>query len=489
MIAVYRDGGPIASTASGLASVEHEVPLTVTTPIEIASVSKQITAATILTIERDGLVDLDADLRTLVPELQLEGVSLRHCLQHTSGLPDYLTVAEILGVPIGAAIGYDAFLADLTRTTQRHFPSGSDISYSNTGYVVAAIAAERAAGAMFPDLVADRVFRPLGMANSRVRTYAGEVTPGMAFSYEPHPQQGFARVEMGESNAVAGARQAIGDGEILTTISDFAAWHGFLLDGRVLGADIRDQLLRRAQLDDGRITSYGMGLEHSCVGGVDAFGHSGSIWGYRAQSLTDPASGTGVAVFASRSDLDPGDLARRALRAAIDPVRVSGVWYSPTAIRDLEVAVRGDGGVDVGTDGESTVLDRVQSATWAGASAPEALELDGGTLVYTDGMGRRTSYVRVDLGLPPPTPASVIGTYQVAGRPDGDLVVRAVGDHGLELVRGSFPPAPLEYVTTHAEVDVYHVEGAVLTVDHSDGGPRITISAGSAVLRDLPRTD
>lgn len=159
VLAVYRDGSPVASTASGLANLEHDVPLTVTTPIEIASVSKQIAAATILTMVRDGLLDVDADLRTLVPELGFDGITLRHCLQHTSGLPDYLTVGEVLGVPIGAVIGYDAFLADLARTTELHYPTGTDISYSNTGYVVAAIAAERAAGATFQELVADQIGR------------------------------------------------------------------------------------------------------------------------------------------------------------------------------------------------------------------------------------------------------------------------------------------------------------------------------------------
>lgn len=487
VLAVYRKGSPVASAASGLASLEHDAPLSVTTPIEVASVSKQIGAATILTMERDGIVDVDADLRTLVPELRVDGITLRHCLQHTSGLPDYLTVAEILGVPIGAVIGYDAFLADLARITDLHYPTGSEISYSNTGYVVAAIAAERAAGATFPELVGDRVFGPLGMTSSKVRTHVGEVTPGMAFSYEPHPERGYVRVEMGESDAVAGARHTVGDGEVLTTIADFAAWHGFLVDGRVLGADIRDRLLERSTLADGQVTSYGMGLGHSRVGGVEAFGHSGSIWGYRAQSLTDPRSGTGVAVFANRSDLDPGDLAWRALRAAIDPVRISGGWYSPTAVRELAVTIRGDGGVDVEGDGDSALLDRVQPGSWMNGSAPGGMELDGETLLLTDEMGRRTRYVRVNSGVAAPPPDSVTGTYQVAGRPETCLLIRR-GVECLELVRGVFPPARLEFVTTHDGADIYRVDGAVLRLDRSRETPCITISAGSAVFRDVPRT-
>jgi CubicO group peptidase (beta-lactamase class C family) len=486
VLGVYRAGELVASGAVGRASLEHDVPLTVTTPIEVASVSKQIGAAAILTMARDGLLDLDADVRAHLPELQFPGITLRHCLQHTSGLPDYLTVGEIIGVPVGRVVGYDAFLAALAQTTELHFATGTDVSYSNTGYVVAAIAAARAGGRPFPELVAERVFRPLGMGSSGVRMYVGQVTAGMAFSYEPHPQRGFLRIEMGEVDPLGDARHTVGDGEVLTTISDFAAWHGFLHDGRVLGADIRDQLVRRGELSDGRQTNYGMGIMHESVGGVEAFGHSGSMWGYRAQSLTDRRSGTGAAVFGNRSDLDPGDLAWRALRVATDPVRVGGTWYSPEAVRGIGVLLRADGGADVDVGGDRLSLTRETPASWVSATGEGRLDLDGDALVFSDRMGQRVRYLRAPEA-DTPDPETVTGTYGGTW-PDARFVVR-VGSGGLELLRGSFPPAPLHFVTTFGGVDVYRVEGGWLAVERAGvDTPRITISAGSAVLRASRRT-
>jgi hypothetical protein len=255
----------------------------------------------------------------------------------------------------------------------------------------------------------------------------------------------------------------------------------------VLGLEVRDQLLRRGQLRDGRPTGYGMGLMHESLGGLEAFGHSGSMWGYRAQSLTDPLSGTGVAVFGNRSDLDAGDIAWRALRAATDPVGVGGGWYSPEAVRGLEVLLRGDGGADVDNDDESVPFQRSGQTSWASASARERLELDGDTVVFTDRMGRQVRYRRTPEVAAPP-PESVTGTYQAAGRPEARFVIR-VGAHGLELLRGSFPPAVLDFVTTSDGADVYRVEGGWLTVDRSSqDAPSITISAGSGVLRSIPRT-
>src|SRR3546814_15194995 len=65
-----------------------------------------------------------------------------------------------------------------------------------------------------------------------------------------------------------------------------------------------------------------LGIRHETVGDPIAFGHSGSMWGFRSYSLTAPASGVGVAVFGNRSDLDPGHLAWRAYHLATGDSRL-----------------------------------------------------------------------------------------------------------------------------------------------------------------------
>src|SRR5215472_6027887 len=83
-VGVYRDGELAASAAAGSAVPEHGVAVTENTAFDIASVSKHTTAASMLLLARDGLVDLDADIRAVVPELALaQPVTLRQCLTHT----------------------------------------------------------------------------------------------------------------------------------------------------------------------------------------------------------------------------------------------------------------------------------------------------------------------------------------------------------------------------------------------------------------------
>lgn len=484
-IGIYRGGRMIASAVVGHADLEASVPIEPGTRFEIASVSKQIGAAAILTLARDGLVDLDADICTYVSHLQVQGITVRHCLQHTSGLPDYLMLAEIAGVPVGSVLGYDDFLAGVGRITDLDFQPGTSISYSNTGYVLAAIAAERASGQIWSNILDERVFAPLGMTNSLVRTHVGQHTPGTARSYAPSPSDGFLPEEMGEGRPPDGARHTVGDGQVLTSLDDFAAWHGFLLDGRTLGVDIRDQLFDCSVLSDGQATVYGMGIRREAVGGTQAYGHSGSIWGYRAHMLTDPTSGIGVAVFANRSDTDPEDLGWRAFHLAAGRDRVAGSWYSAGALRSADILTKPDGALEFDDGLETLVFEFAGSQTWVGRNTLERIEVDEDALIVTDGMGRRMHYRRAEPTEEPPA-ATVTGTFR-SEYPPVDFAIRP-GKDTLELARGTRPPLPLRYVTTDAGAHVYGF-GAGLALIETGPPSRLTISTEAAVLKAIPRVE
>src|SRR5258708_36626513 len=99
-IGVYRDGELAASAAAGCAVPEHGVPVTERTLFDIASVSKHTTAACLLLLARDGLVDLNADVRDLIPELALaQPATLRPCLPPTGGPRAYFPPSRLAGLP------------------------------------------------------------------------------------------------------------------------------------------------------------------------------------------------------------------------------------------------------------------------------------------------------------------------------------------------------------------------------------------------------
>ena len=99
-VGVYRGGALVAHAAAGCAVIEHDIPIGADTIFDIASASKQFTAACLLLLQRDGMLSLDEDLRRHLPELLLPvPVTLRQCLSHTSGLREYYSLCELAGVP------------------------------------------------------------------------------------------------------------------------------------------------------------------------------------------------------------------------------------------------------------------------------------------------------------------------------------------------------------------------------------------------------
>src|SRR5262249_49381138 len=100
-LAISRNGQVIFSKAWGMADMEHSVPLTTESILEAGSVSKQFTAAAILLLEQRAKLSLNDDVRKYIPELPDYGtpITLRHMMQHTSGLKDWGSVMSIAGWP------------------------------------------------------------------------------------------------------------------------------------------------------------------------------------------------------------------------------------------------------------------------------------------------------------------------------------------------------------------------------------------------------
>jgi len=296
-VGVYTDGQLAAAATAGCAVVEHGVPVTEHTVFDIASVSKHMTATCLLLLARDGHLDLDVDISASLPELRLsQPVTFRQCLTHTAGLRDYFALCDIAGIGV-LGITEERFMDLAVGQADLDFPAGSAFSYSNTGYALAAVLVRRLTGMSLARFAAERVFGPLGMARTHFRDDVSLLVPGLAAGYVVAASgqgTGFRRYDVTE--------EVVGDGAVVTTLADLAAWHAFMTSGAVLGAEIRDGLLARQVLTDGTTLGYALGLGAIEVGGNAAWWHSGSWAGYRAAVIYLPDLRAGVTVLANRND-------------------------------------------------------------------------------------------------------------------------------------------------------------------------------------------
>ncbi len=302
-VGVAVGGKPVLLKAYGMADLEHDVRNTPDTIFESGSVAKQFTALAVQLLAQDGKLSLDDPVRKYVPELPDYKVPLtiRHMLNHTSGLRDWGSVAGIAGAPrTTRAYTHDHVLDIVSRQKSLNFEPGSKWSYSNTGFNLSAIIVSRVSGMSFAEFSKQRIFAPLGMRHTSWRDDHTRIVKGRAIAYA---RQGDGyRIEMPFENVH-------GNGGLLTTVADLLIWNENFVNPKVGNAKLLSEMSTAGHFNDGKPLEYGLGLFVHTYRGVSNINHSGSTAGYRAHLNRFPASRTSVAVLCNGSD---GDATRSA---------------------------------------------------------------------------------------------------------------------------------------------------------------------------------
>jgi CubicO group peptidase (beta-lactamase class C family) len=303
-VGVSERGKTVLERAYGMADLEHDVPNRPDTIIEAGSVSKQFTAAAILLLAQDGRLSLDDPVRKYVPELPEYDapITIRHLLTHTSGLRDWGSLAGIAGSPRGNRVHTHAHVVDiLSRQRALNFSPGTRWSYSNSGYNLSAVIADRVSGTSFAEYSRTRVFAPLGLTRTAWRDDYTRIVKGRAIAY---------------ARSVAGFRQDMpfenvhGNGGLLTTVGDLLKWSETYASPPEAWRGIVQQAQTPASLRDGRPLHYGLGLFVGKYKGVPEVYHSGSTAGYRAFLTRFPDQGVSVAVLCNAGTANATQLAR-----------------------------------------------------------------------------------------------------------------------------------------------------------------------------------
>ena len=234
VVRVDFDGDVVFEGAYGLADRAHGIPNRPDTQFAIASGAKGFTALTIMSMVGDGLLRLDTPVRSVLGrDLPLvdDDVTVEHLLTHRSGIGDYLDEDEdhdyddyLMPVSVHRLASTEQYLAVLEGHPMKFAP-GSRFSYSNGGYVVLALIAERVSGVAFHELVVQRVCAPAGM-NSTAFLRSDEL-PGRAAI-------GYLSGEDPRTNVFHLPVRGSGDGGIFTTVGDVhLLWDAFF-DGRIV---------------------------------------------------------------------------------------------------------------------------------------------------------------------------------------------------------------------------------------------------------------
>lgn len=249
-------GKPLLMKAYGYTDYTLKEKLTIQSSFRLASVSKQFTSAGILRAAELGLLELDEPITTYINSPYAD-VTVRHLLNHTSGIPDkYMDLGDAHRDAIGDVLS----IADVVDLMHKYPPEvvskpGDVFAYSNTNYALLAGIVESVAGKSFEAFMQAELFDPLDMKNSRVftlnssdSTFANKTSDFMLVFGEGDP------LEPEFLEGVAG------DGNIYASIEDFLKWDRFWKgDNGIVSDSLLTQAFVQPSLNDGSISDYGFG--------------------------------------------------------------------------------------------------------------------------------------------------------------------------------------------------------------------------------------
>ncbi|MDX1647829.1 MAG: serine hydrolase domain-containing protein [Longimicrobiales bacterium] len=317
VIGVVHGGELVFAKAYGMASLEQGTRLTTGSILDVGSVSKQMTAFAVALLAQRGALDLDADIRTHLPEVPDFGhrITVRHMVHHVSGLREIYNASALAGYQSGDGLAQEDALRLTTRMNELNFAPGTEYLYSNTGYMLLADIVSRVSGMPFPEFMEENVFRPLGMTQTTIMARRGQVIPGAAESYQPLEDGGFRRVF--DNSGIQGA------GGVYTTVDDLARWVTNYRTAEVGGSEVIEQMKQHGVLTSGDTLAYAFGINVGEYRGLESIAHTGSSAGYRASVTYFPEIDAGVIRQSNRADFDasiPGRVAEIFFGHAMDPV-------------------------------------------------------------------------------------------------------------------------------------------------------------------------
>jgi CubicO group peptidase (beta-lactamase class C family) len=301
-VGVVQDGRLAHALAYGQSDLERNKPLDTHSIFNLASVSKQFTAFALLLLQQDGKLALDDPIVRYLPELagSVKGVTLRHLMNHTGGLRDYIGILYMNGRGDADGATIHESMRVLARQTRPNEQPGVEYEYSNTGYFLLGVVIARVSGQSLARFSEERIFKPLGMKNTSIVDSYPDGIAALARGYAKK-EKGFVIDET--------AWEQVGDGQVHSDLHDLALWDENFYTGMLGGRALVEQMIEPGVLNSGKRIDYAAGLRVGETRGLPSVSHGGSWVGYRSHLLRFPAERLSVIVLCNRGDADTTALA------------------------------------------------------------------------------------------------------------------------------------------------------------------------------------
>ena len=294
--ALVKDGELILSNGYGLANISAGTPVGASTNFRLASVTKAFTAMCVLKLVDSGKISLGDRLSSFIPSLPgyADDITVRMMLGHTSGLGDYES-----DVPedYPGQVHEDYVVKKVRGLPSTYFPPGSGFLYSDTAYVLLGVIVEGVSGVPFPCFVEREIFRPLGMAGSRLYENESAKIKDRAYGYT---KSGAVFKPNDQSKTSA----TLGDGCVYSSINDLVKWDRALNSGKLVSEELLEEAFSPGRLNNGTPTEYGFGWFIINRNWVKILHHAGETAGFQHKFVRVPEKRIALIILSNRDSWD-----------------------------------------------------------------------------------------------------------------------------------------------------------------------------------------
>lgn len=301
-VLIAYQGSPLLKKGYGLRNTGTGEPITPTTNLRMASVSKQFTALSVLTLVEEGLLNLDDPAQDYLPFPIFKGITVEQLMKHSSGLPDYYDYFD-KEWPRDQVVENQDVLEWLKTNPKPVFAPGTKWKYSNTAYLMLAVIVEKVSGVEFSKYAKTQVFERLGMNRTQYFNLAKPVDISERSACHGKEGGSFKSVDGFFMNGV------MGDGAVYTNLEDYLRYDEVLRNDSIFSSQVYQLIWKPGAVSVDKNVYYASGWFVDDK--QEETSHSGGWFGTSTYVYRGLKNGITVAVFCNASDLlSPGKLAK-----------------------------------------------------------------------------------------------------------------------------------------------------------------------------------
>ena len=284
----------------------HKDSLRIDDAFQLSSDSKMFTAEAIMLLKAEGKLDYDDDIRKHIPEFPYEGVTIRHLLNHRSGLPRYDSMADEFWPDRKKPFSNEALIKMLVEKKPEPYGTpGGGFFYNNINYALLASVVERASGQHFEDFMREHIFEPCGMTHSYIYSMRDDTVVSLFMPVEVHGHDMYRKGPVKAQNDYLNG--VMGDKIMFSTVEDLYRFSLALDENKLLPDSLQNEAFMPGSPGWKNDENYGFGWRMSKEH-PDTYFHFGWWKGYRSLIVRDAVHRRFLAILTNTTQLIPPDI-------------------------------------------------------------------------------------------------------------------------------------------------------------------------------------